>query len=107
MKGKGITITFYILDVLLIALSVYLFLQVDRSVPVISFSENEIVYKEGMDMEELLEGVTATDPEDGDVTDSLIVEKVSFTAEGKAIVTYAALDESNNVGKASMEVKRK
>ncbi|MBR2949810.1 MAG: hypothetical protein IKC46_08115 [Lachnospiraceae bacterium] len=105
MKGKGITITFFILDILLIALSVYLYMQVDNNAPVITFEENEIVYKSDMDMEKLLEGVTAYDAVDGDVTESLIIEKVSITAEGEAIVTYAALDSSNNVVKSSRKFK--
>lgn len=105
MKGKGITITFFILDILLIALSVYMFMQVDRTAPMITFEENEIVYKSDMDMEKLLEGVTAYDAVDGDVSESLIIEKVSITAEGEAIVTYAALDSANNVVKEARKFK--
>ena len=54
-----------------------------------------------MDDAELLEGVTASDNVDGDVTDSLLIEKISGTGEGSVIVTYVARDGANNVAKVS------
>ena len=39
-------------------------------------------------------GVTAYDSHDGDVTASLLIEKVTETGNGKVIVTYAAVDSS-------------
>ena len=48
----------------------------------------------------LFEGVTAKDSRSGDVTDTLVVEEMSaFTEEGKRVLTYAAVDESKNVGR--------
>ena len=41
------------------------------------------------------------DERDGDVTDSLLIEKISGTGEGTVIVTYVARDEANNVEKVS------
>ena len=54
-----------------------------------------------MDEALLLEGVTAVDEKDGDVSDSLLVEKVAGTNGKEVIVTYVARDGANNVGKAS------
>lgn len=49
--------------------------------------------------EDLLEGMTATDNLDGDVTDSLVVvSKSKFIARNTRNVSYAAFDENNNVG---------
>lgn len=49
--------------------------------------------------EKLLEGVKAEDDKDGDVADSLVVQKISeFNEEGQRTVTYAAVDKSGNVG---------
>ena len=60
------------------------------SVSVESLSDNSI----------LLRDVTAMDVEDGDITESIVVESVSqFVDEGHCIVTYAAFDSSNNVSK--------
>lgn len=53
----------------------------------------------------LLGDVTATDPEDGDVTKSLVVESVSqFVEDRHCIVTYAAFDSANHVTKVSRHV---
>ena len=56
-------------------------------------------------MNQLLEGVTAYDSHDGDVTASLLIEKVTETGNGKVIVTYAAVDSSNNVAEQSRILK--
>ncbi len=89
------------LDVILMALSVVLYLDEDRTAPVIYMEDVEMEYREGMSDEELLAGVTATDETDGDVTGSLVVEKVSEVGNGTVIVTFGAKDASGNVEKAS------
>lgn len=101
MKVKGLTIAICVLDAALLALSIFLSAEQDRTAPVITFEKNDLLYSNGMDESLLLENVTATDDRDGDVSDSLLIEKISLTAKGDVIVTYAALDSSNNVAKAS------
>ena len=98
---KKIVIILCTLDVILTALSVMLYLDEDRTAPVIHMEEVQLEYREGMTDEELLEGITATDETDGDVTGSLVVEKVSEVGDGTVIVTFGARDRSNNVVKAS------
>lgn len=54
----------------------------------------------------LLQGVTARDKRDGDVTDSLVVESVRMLrSDGTVTVTYAAFDKTGNVAKQSREVR--
>ena len=54
----------------------------------------------------LTRGMTATDREDGDVTDSLVVESIGILgANGTVSVTYAAFDAAGNVAKAQREVR--
>ena len=101
MKRKGIFGIVCAIDALLLAGCIYLYVNQDRTAPVISFSNEEIVYTDGMGEEELLSGVSAYDEQDGDVSYSLLVEKVSNAADGQVIVTYAAKDASNNVTKNS------
>lgn len=98
---KKIVIILCTLDVILTALGVMLYLDEDRTAPVIHMEEVQLEYREGMTDEELLEGITATDETDGDVTGSLVVEKVSEVGDGTAIVTFGARDRSNNVVKGS------
>lgn len=54
----------------------------------------------------LMQGITATDREDGDVTDSLVVESISMLDDaGTVSVTYAAFDAAGNVARTKREVK--
>ena len=53
----------------------------------------------------LLADVTARDSRDGDVTDSLVVEKIStFLRPSTRIITYAAFDKENHVTRAEREL---
>lgn len=77
----------------------------DRQGPVIGVPTDPVTYHEGEDTSVLLEGVSAKDDTDGDVTASVIVEAVyPSTDDRKAKVVYAAVDESNNVTKVSRMV---
>ena len=67
-----------------------------------------MTYKEGSDTASLLEGVTATDDKDGDVTSSLVIENI-FPNDDRtsASVVYAAKDSHNNVTKVTRRVNYK
>lgn len=74
--------------------------------PQINFYGKDISVSVDAADQELLNGVTATDPEDGDVTDSLVVEGVSSVIKDNKIkVTYAAFDSENHVTKEERTVK--
>lgn len=105
MKARGIVTGICIVDAVLLAASAVLYMRQDRTAPVISFIDNEVEYEEDMDPFLLLEGVSAQDEKDGDVSDTLLIEKVSNTSRGDVIVTYAAMDSANNVAKASRVLK--
>lgn len=86
------------------SLAVYHRIANDRQAPEI-FIDGTIVYQDGM-QEELLEGVTAKDEQDGDVTASVVVETVTPNVKSEtAVVIYAARDNSNNIAKASRVVE--
>lgn len=54
----------------------------------------------------LLQGITARDDRDGDVTDLLVVESVNLLDNtGKLMVSYAAFDHAGNVSKAQREAR--
>ena len=77
----------------------------DNIAPTINMDSNEIAISVEDDERVLLEGITAQDNRDGDVTASLTVDNIStFNREGKRYVTIAAFDSSNNVGKATREL---
>ena len=78
----------------------------DTKAPQIQIDQEILEVSVGADDAALLQGVSAKDNADGDVTDSLIVEKISSLAKDHtATVTYAAFDRSGNVAKASRTLK--
>ena len=77
----------------------------DRTAPEIKVDQSKkIAYTEGEDYEKLLEGVTAQDEKDGDLTSEVFVEKVVPVSKKKAVVYYGVTDKAKNVGTASREV---
>lgn len=77
----------------------------DRTAPEIKVDQSKkIAYTEGEDYGKLLEGVTAQDEKDGDLTSEVFVEKVVPVSKKKAVVYYGVTDKANNVGTASREV---
>lgn len=80
--------------------------QFDSSYPEITFDQDVLNVSVAVTEEELLAGVTATDKKDGDVTDTVIIESMSnLLAGNQRIVTYAAFDGDNHVGKAERRIQ--
>lgn len=103
MKDSGKwAIVFTVLNLILIVVCVVLLLNRDRKAPMLSFSENDLIYYSGIDNEKLLQGVAAMDAKDGDVSDRIVVEKiVQNKNENRAVVYYAVTDLDGNAAKAS------
>lgn len=77
----------------------------DRTAPEIKVDQSKkIAYTEGEDYGKLLEGVTAQDEKDGDLTSEVFVEKVVPVSKKKAVVYYGVTDKAKNVGTVSREV---
>ncbi len=73
--------------------------------PLIHFGADPVTVSWSDGKEGLLQDVTAEDPEDGDVTASLLVEGLSkFWEPGKCTVTYVAFDSDGNVSRVARDV---
>ncbi|MBE5956519.1 MAG: DUF5011 domain-containing protein [Lachnospiraceae bacterium] len=84
---------------------VFKYIKEDSSGPVISCSQETIQVSIEDEESVLLKGVTAKDKKDGDVTDSILIEKLSGLYDGnKRTVTYAAFDSDNHISKTEREV---
>ena len=71
----------------------------DTTPPKIYCEADTITVSVNATEEDILKGITATDDHDGDVTESLVIQGISnFIAEGERIITFAAIDDSLNVG---------
>ena len=95
--------------VLLIALCLVVFfaywivnqISADTEAPKISVDTQQLEVSVQDDKSALLQGVTAVDNKDGDVTASLLVENTRLLdTDGTVTVTYAAFDRAGNVAKA-------
>ncbi|MDO4748800.1 MAG: hypothetical protein Q4A12_06475 [Eubacteriales bacterium] len=72
----------------------------DTTAPIIKCSEDTITASVSVTEEELLKGVTAFDETCGDVSDTIVIEKISdFIADNERVITYVAVDDSMNVGR--------
>lgn len=77
----------------------------DTKPPVITCDEDTITVSVEDGDEALLEGISAKDNRDGDITDSVRVSSMTHFVNGKRTVTYAVFDKANNVGTLERTVK--
>lgn len=98
---KTLSIVLLVISILIFgAYKGYEYKTQDNTPPVIYCDLEELVVSVSVTEEELLEGLYALDAISGDVTDTLVVEKISpFTEENTRIITYAAIDAKGNVGR--------
>ena len=101
---KKIIIGMVSLCIILGAVFVWLRMSEDRTSPVITFPDVEVVYQEGQE-DTILDSVTAIDNIDGDVTDTIFIESIIPNEDKtKATVTYVAKDNSNNISRVTRNV---
>lgn len=101
-------IAVFALSVCLFAVFYIMEMREDKTVPVLKV-ESEIldISLEAGD-KEMLQGVTAYDEKDGDITSRIMIESISkFTEDGVAIVTYAVCDDDNHVVTAKRKIRYK
>ena len=78
----------------------------DRKRPEITMDSDVLSVSVHAGQKALLQGVTATDNKDGDVTSGILVEGISKMTENKtAVITYVAYDDSGNASKASRTIE--
>ena len=108
MRKKGKLLLFLLVLVCCGGFAVYQFLwhqTYDREPPKITMDQDELTLSVSDPESALLQGVTAADAQDGDVTGSLVVESVrGVVADQEFTVTYAAFDRVGNVAKAQRTV---
>jgi len=98
-------VTLAILSAALIAATVLIKKQKDTEAPRITLPAGSLNYTEGEPVDNLLEGVSAWDNKDGDLSaDVFVYEVVPIQATGMAKVVYAVSDASKNVATADLMV---
>ena len=93
------TVIAFIAALVLLGYTLYRVSQKDVTAPVIKDSIGQLHLNSREDAAALLQGLTATDDRDGDITDRIMVERIShFTESGSCKVSYVVFDSSNLVG---------
>lgn len=101
-QNKIIGIGLALLNTILLLFCIVRYVQADRTAPKFLLEATDIIYAPDMDMAELVWGITANDDRDGDVTDRIVIEKITEKKKEKtAVVYYAVSDRSGNVSKIS------
>lgn len=78
---------------------------VDSSGPKMSIEQEALEVSVNDSEKKLLEGITATDKKDGDVTDSVVLESLStFISGSTRLATYAAFDSDQHVVRGSRRI---
>lgn len=102
---KGLVAMLFLACAALLAGNVVVYIGEDRNGPEISVPQEEITYVAGTDTSALLNGVTAQDDRDGDVTDTVTIESIIPNADqAGASVVYVAKDSKNNVTKETRTI---
>lgn len=97
---KKITLIVFIIVGIAYGVGRYQNAQKDTVPPVITSENDEIHVEAGCGKEEMLQGLTAKDDRDGDLTEEIIIGKVSgFSEKGVSKVEYLVFDKENNAGK--------
>jgi hypothetical protein len=77
----------------------------DNTIPVIKINGEMVNVSLNADTDELMQGVTAYDENDGDITSKVIIESISrFIEPGVSIITYAVCDNDNHVATATRKI---
>lgn len=92
--------TVLIIAVILFAVYILLMNIKSNEPPQISIGIDDDVFSVSDTSDVLLNGVTAYDKEDGDISSKIIIEPLStFDNENKRVITYVVVDSDNNVTK--------
>lgn len=105
-KAKAASILLFVISLVLFLYCIFVREGAqDQSGPQIQIDQQEIQVSIAASEEELLQGVTATDRKDGDVTESLAVESLSnFIEKGRRKISIVAFDSDNHVARAEREI---
>lgn len=99
---RWIVISIIIINILVIGLCVFLLIRQDRTAPEFAFQTSDYTYLRSDGEKLLLQDIIAGDNQDGDVTDRIVIEKITENPDSSTVVVYYAVsDKAGNVAKAS------
>lgn len=99
-KNKLIRQILTLCTIAILVICAILYLTEDRTAPVITYAQAALCDPDHLDEEALLQGVSAEDAKDGDVSDTLrVAQIIEPEEEDWIIIVYVAKDHDNNIAK--------
>ena len=99
---RWIVISIIIINILVIGLCVFLLMRQDRTAPEFGFQTSDYTYLKSDGEKLLLQDIIAYDNQDGDITDRIVIEKITENLNSNTVVVYYAVsDKAGNVAKVS------
>lgn len=101
-QSRILVISIIIADLVLAAVCMIAYSREDRTRPEFRFQTDEYIYTGRDGEDKLLESITAYDDRDGDISERIVIEKITENREASTIVVYYAVsDSAGNVAKIS------
>ena len=101
-QGRGIRIIIIAANLALAVVCLVAYVREDKVKPEFMFQASDFLYTESVQTEELLRDIRANDDRDGDITERIVIEKVTENRDSStAVVYYAVSDSAGNVAKIS------
>lgn len=101
-QSRILVISVMVIDLILMVVCIVAYFGEDRVRPEFRFLVDEYIYSYEDGEEKLLENIRARDDRDGDITDRIVIEKITENREGHTVVVYYAVsDSAGNVAKIS------
>lgn len=101
-QSRIIQIVIVAVNLALAIICLVAYIREDRVKPEFLFQPSEYVYTESEQTDMLLRDITAQDDRDGDITDRIVIEKVTENRSASSVIVYYAVcDSAGNVTKIS------
>lgn len=99
---RWIVIPIIIINILIIGICVFLLVRQDRIAPEFGLQTSDYTYLRSDGEKLLLQDIIAYDNRDGDITDRIVIEKITENPDSNTVVVYYAVsDKAGNVAKVS------
>lgn len=104
MKRNRIVILMGIIAAVCVVVSIVLYIGSKNDTPEIIVPDEEITYEEGGDTSILLNGVTASDKEDGDISSKIFIDEIVVLSDTSAQVIYGVVDSDGASTSATRDI---
>lgn len=104
MKRNRVVILMGIIAAVCVVVSIFLYFTSKNTEPVIVIPDETITYEEGGDLSILLNGVTASDKEDGDISSKIFIDEIVVLSDTSAQVIYGVVDSDGSSITATRDI---